>query len=90
MLENIQHLLNGLEAGAFWWTRETHRHEKQQNQTTPRDVHEDYTDNEAESQGLSTDVLKKATQSVGPVLIKKGKRLTHITLGLSHDKLTKP
>lgn len=51
MLEDIQHLLEGMEAVLRRSTGAKHRREQKQNKTTNRDVQDDYTDSEEEEQG---------------------------------------
>lgn len=46
MLEDMQHDLDGIGAGAMRLNRATHRREQQQKIPKHRYVHEDYTDNE--------------------------------------------
>lgn len=63
MLKDIQHRVDGMEAGAPLSTGATHRREQEQNQTTHCDFYEDYADNEGEEQWFNTYACKKTTET---------------------------
>lgn len=88
MLEDIQHRLDGIEAGALRSTRATYCRAQQQNQPTPRDVHEDDTDKKVKTKGYLRTHVRKPLKPERPVLTNTSKRLPHITLGISHAKFT--